>query len=114
MYIISKIFKYLVFLAISSSFIGFLIFVYFLWKFSPELPSYTDLKNYNPSLSSRVFTSDGLLIDKYYVEERIFIPIDRIPTSLVNAFLAAEDKNFYSHFGIDIIAIFRINFLVKE
>ena len=110
MYIISKIFKYLVFLAILSSFLSFLIFVYFLWKFSPELPSYTDLKNYNPSLSSRVFTSDGLLIDKYYVEERIFIPIDRIPTSLINAFLAAEDKNFYSHFGIDIIAIFRASF----
>ena len=110
MYIIYKIFKYLVFLTLLSSFLSFLIFVYFLWKFSPELPSYTDLKNYNPSLSSRVFTSDGLLIDKYYVEERIFVPIDRIPISLINAFLAAEDKNFFSHHGIDILAILRASF----
>ena len=81
--------------------------MYFLWKFSPELPSYVELKNYNPSLSSRVFTSDGLLIDKYYIEERIFVPIDRIPASLINAFLAAEDKNFFKHHGIDVLAILR-------
>jgi len=81
--------------------------VYFLWKFSPDLPSYSDLKDYNPSLSSRVFSSDGLLIDKFYVEERIFVPIDRIPIFLINAFLAAEDKNFFNHPGIDILAIFR-------
>jgi penicillin-binding protein 1A len=81
--------------------------MYFLWKFSPELPSYVELKNYNPSLSSRVFTSDGLLIDKYYIEERIFVPIDRIPESLINAFLAAEDKNFFKHHGIDVLAILR-------
>ena len=107
MYIISKIFKNLLFLAILSFFLGFSIFVYFLWKFSPELPSYSDLKNYNPSLSSRVFSADGLLIDKYFIEERIFVPIDRIPTSLINAFLSAEDKNFFNHPGIDMLAILR-------
>lgn len=81
--------------------------MYFLWKFSPELPSYTELKSYNPSLSSRVFTSDGLLLDKYFVQERIFVPIDRIPKDLINAFLSAEDKNFYNHIGIDFFAITR-------
>ena len=85
----------------------FSIFIYFLWKFSPGLPSHTELQNYNPNLSSRVFTSDGLLLDKYYIEERIFVPIDRIPKNLINAFIAAEDKNFFDHIGIDIIAIFR-------
>jgi len=110
MYIISKILKNLLFLGVLSFFTSFLIFVYFLWKFSPELPSYIELKNYNPSLSSRVFTSDGLLIDKYYIEERIFVPINRIPISLVNAFLAAEDKNFFKHPGIDILAILRASF----
>ena len=83
------------------------ILLYFLWKFSPELPGYGELSNYNPSLTSRVFTSDGILLDKYFIEERIFIPINRIPSNLVNAFISAEDKNFYNHFGIDLIAIFR-------
>ncbi|MBS56243.1 MAG: penicillin-binding protein [Rickettsiales bacterium] len=84
--------------------------IYILWKFSPELPSYDNIKNYKPNLSSRVYTSDGMLLEKFYIQERIFIPINRIPKDLINAFLAAEDKKFYSHYGIDIIAIFRATF----
>ena len=83
------------------------IFFYVLWKFSPQLPSYDKIINYKPSLSSRIYSSDGLLLKSFYVQERIFIPIDRIPTKIINAFLSAEDKNFYNHVGIDIIAIFR-------
>ena len=89
---------------------------YILWKFSPELPGYSELKDYKPSLSTRVYTSDGLLLDKYFIEERIFVPVDRIPKNLINAFLSAEDKKFYSHFGIDPIAISqkirKVDFLV--
>jgi penicillin-binding protein 1A len=81
--------------------------MYYLWKFSPDLPGYNQLKNYNPNLTSRVFTSDGLLLDKYYIEERIFVPIDRIPSEIINAFISAEDKNFFSHIGIDFFAILR-------
>ena len=98
---------------LASVFFTFLIsffFIYFLWKFTPELPSYNELKNYNPDLTSRVFTSDGVLLDKYYTQERIFVPIDRIPKKLINAFISAEDKNFYNHFGIDVLAIFRASF----
>ena len=80
---------------------------YTLWKYSPELPSYEKIKNYQPNLSSRIYTSDGLLLDKFFVQERIFVPIKIIPDKLKEAFLAAEDKNFYSHFGIDLIAILR-------
>ena len=104
---IINLFKKLILLGIFLFFLFFFIFIYFLWKFSPELPSYSELKNYNPSLTSRVFTSDGLLLDKYYVQERIFVPINRIPVNLINAFLSAEDKNFYEHFGIDLFAIMR-------
>ncbi len=88
-------------------FIFFLSILAILWKYSPELPSYSDLKNYNPSLTTRVYTSDGLLIDKYFVEERIFVPIERIPEPLINAFISAEDKKFFSHYGIDPLAILR-------
>ena len=92
-------------------FVSILVFIsitgYILWKYSPELPSYETIKKYQPNLSSRVYTSDGLLLEKFFVQERIFVPINRIPKKLVKAFLAAEDKKFYSHFGIDPIAIFR-------
>ena len=83
------------------------ITTYFLYKFTPELPSYSELKNYNPNLTSRVFTSDGVLLDKYFIEERIFIPIDRIPQKIIYAFISAEDKNYFNHFGIDLLAIIR-------
>jgi len=104
---ILNLLKKLLILWFSVAFLCIFIFFYFLWKFSPELPSYTDLKNYNPSLTSRVFTSDGLLLDKYYIKERIFVPIDRIPRNLIYAFISAEDKNFFKHFGIDPMAIIR-------
>ena len=94
-------------LGIILAFLFFSAFIFFLWRLSPELPSYTDLKNYNPSLTSRVFTSDGVILDKYFIQERIFVPIDRIPMNIINAFISAEDKNFFNHIGIDIFAIFR-------
>jgi penicillin-binding protein 1A len=84
--------------------------IYFLWKVSPELPSYNELKSYNPSLTSRVFTSDGLLLDKYFIQERIFVPINRIPKNLIYAFISAEDKKFFEHIGIDPLAIIRAVF----
>ena len=105
-----KILKFVKFFIILSVFLSFILgtlTLYILWKFSPEMPSYSELKNYNPSLTTRVFTSDGLLLDKYFIEERLFVPIDRIPNTLIEAFISAEDKKFYDHFGIDPIAIFR-------
>ena len=99
--------KFFIILSVFSTFFFVFLALFILWKYSPELPSYTELKNYNPSLTTRVFTSDGLLLDKYYVEERLFVPIERIPDTLINAFLSAEDKKFYYHFGIDPLAILR-------
>ncbi len=78
-----------------------------LWKYTPELPSYSKILQYKPELSSRLYSSDGILLKSYHREERIFIPIERIPKQLINAFLSSEDKNFFSHFGIDFIAIIR-------
>ncbi|MBL6841148.1 MAG: PBP1A family penicillin-binding protein [Proteobacteria bacterium] len=84
-----------------------LLFFSLLWKYTPELPSYSKILQYKPELSSRLYSSDGVLLKSYHREERIFIPIERIPKQLINAFLSSEDKNFYSHFGIDFIAIIR-------
>ena len=80
---------------------------YLLWKFSPELPSYDKIVNYKPSLSSRIYSSDGFLLKSFYTQERIFIPIERIPKKIIYAFISAEDKKFYNHIGIDFIAISR-------
>ncbi len=105
-----KIFNYIKLLLIFLFIFGFIsisIIFYTLWRYSSELPSYESIVKYKPNLSSRIYSSDGLLLKSFYTEERIFIPINRIPKNIKNAFLASEDKNFYNHYGIDIFAILR-------
>ena len=102
-----KIIKILIILFTLSAIILGLLFFSLLWKYSPELPSYSKILQYKPDLSSRLYSSDGILLKSYHRQERVFIPIERIPKKLINAFLSSEDKNFYSHFGIDSIAIIR-------
>jgi penicillin-binding protein 1A len=83
-------------------------FGFFLFKkYSKNLPDYEQLKNYNPMITTRLYAADGSLISEFSKEKRIFVPIDTIPKDLINAFLAAEDANFYKHSGIDPLAIFR-------
>ena len=106
----TKVFDYIKLLLIFLLIFGFIsIFTifYVLWRYSPELPSYESIINYKPNLSSRIYSSDGFLLKSFYTEERIFIPENRIPKKIKYAFLASEDKNFYDHYGLDIIAIFR-------
>ncbi len=104
---IFKFIKYIIILSLLLTVLGVFSIFYILWQFSPELPSYDKIINYKPSLSSRIYSSDGLLLKSYFVEERIFIPEDRISNTIKNAFISAEDKNFYKHFGIDLVAISR-------
>ncbi len=83
-------------------------FSFFLFKrYSENLPDYEQLKNYNPMITTRLYAADGTLISEFSKEKRIFVPIHNIPKNLINAFLAAEDSNFYKHSGIDPLAIFR-------
>ena len=78
-----------------------------LWYFSSGLPDYKKLESYEPPVSSRVYASNGDLIAEYAIEKRLFIPYDSVPKSVVNAFLSAEDKNFFNHSGIDPKGIIR-------
>ena len=78
-----------------------------LWYFSVGLPDYKKLSNYQPPISSRVYSNDNKLIAEYALEKRLFIPFQSIPDKVVNAFLSAEDKNFFSHPGIDAKGILR-------
>ena len=74
-----KILKILIFFFTLSVLIMSLLFFSLLWKYSPELPSYSKILQYKPELSSRLYSSDGVLLKSYHREERIFIPIERIP-----------------------------------
>ncbi|KAJ8135788.1 hypothetical protein OY671_010999, partial [Metschnikowia pulcherrima] len=78
-----------------------------LWQMNQDLPDYTKLANYEPPIMTRVQAGDGTLIAEYAKEHRLYVPFNAIPKRVVEAFLAAEDKNFYSHSGIDASGIAR-------
>ena len=78
-----------------------------LWYFSSGLPDYKKLEIYEPPVSSRVYASNGDLIAEYAIEKRLFVPYDVIPKLVINAFISAEDKNFFNHPGIDPQGIIR-------
>jgi penicillin-binding protein 1A len=77
------------------------------WHFGRNLPDYHQLADYQPPVTSRVFAGDGRLIAEYAFEKRSFVPITAIPQTVVNAFLAAEDRNFYRHPGVDPVGVAR-------
>ncbi|MGH6790909.1 MAG: transglycosylase domain-containing protein, partial [Pseudolabrys sp.] len=78
-----------------------------LWHFSKDLPDYSQLQDYEPPVMTRVHAGDGSLIAEYARERRLYIPIQAVPKLVINAFLAAEDKNFYEHGGLDFVGIAR-------
>ena len=78
-----------------------------LWYFSSDLPDYKILSKYKPPISSRVHSGEGQLIAEYALQKRLFIPYDSVPKKVINSFLSAEDKNFFSHPGVDAKSITR-------
>lgn len=77
------------------------------WHFEQNLPDYTQLKNYEPPVMSRIYASDGGILGEYSHERRLFLPIADIPPLVREAFISAEDKNFYQHRGVDPQGILR-------
>jgi penicillin-binding protein 1A len=75
--------------------------------YSNDLPSTKELKNYSPKTATRLFDANGGLLAEFADEKRVFVPIESIPDVVKNAFIAAEDQNFYTHSGIDVTSIFR-------
>ncbi len=73
----------------------------YLQHLDEDLPDYTALKNYEPPVMTRVHAADGALMAEYATERRMFLPIQAIPDKVKQAFISAEDKNFYSHIGVD-------------
>ena len=96
-------FRYFIYFFIGLVFCLFFTIIYFTF----QLPDDSKLKNYKPDVMTRVHDSNGKLVKEYSKEYRIFIPVDNIPNNLKNAFISAEDKNFYNHYGIDPLGILR-------
>ena len=97
-------------LLITSSFlilISFISLISILWIYSNKLPDYKFLKNYKPSVSSKLYSGNGELVIDFSSEKRIFIPFNSIPKLVINAFLSAEDKNFFKHPGVDAKGVLR-------
>ena len=77
------------------------------WHFSKDLPDYSQLQDYEPPVMTRIHASDGALLAEYARERRLYLPIQAVPKLVTNAFVAAEDKNFYEHGGLDFGGIIR-------
>ncbi len=77
------------------------------WIYSHDLPNYDQLSNYEPATLSRIYSGRGEVMDEFARERRLFTPIDEIPDIVKQAFISAEDKNFYHHKGYDPMGILK-------
>src|SRR6266704_401785 len=94
--------------------VGMAVVAVTLVYFSKDLPDYSQLQDYEPAVMTRVHAADGSLLAEYARERRLYIPVQAVPKLVINAFVAAEDKNFYEHGGVDIYGIARAGMLYVE
>ncbi|TAH38314.1 MAG: penicillin-binding protein, partial [Alphaproteobacteria bacterium] len=104
---LGKILMTLLSLAFLGGLVGGLFLLFVLYKYGQGLPDYSSLANYDPPVVSRLYAGDGQLLCEYAAEKRVFVPVDEIPPLVIKAFLAAEDKNFYNHPGVDVMGVVR-------
>jgi penicillin-binding protein 1A len=88
---------------------GIAMAAYFFYLLA-TLPKVDRLADYNPPIVSQVLGEDGSLVGEFYLERRTVVPVDKVPRKLIQAFVAAEDANFYQHRGIDYLGIVRAAF----
>ena len=79
----------------------------FIWQQAQDLPDHATLEKYEPPIMTRLHAADGSLIAEYANERRLFLPIQAVPATVIQAFLSAEDKNFFQHGGVDPTGIAR-------
>jgi len=94
--------------------VGVLAVAGLIWHYSKDLPEYSQLQDYEPPVMTRVHAADGALLGEYSKERRLYLPIQAVPKLVINAFLAAEDKNFYEHGGIDFSGMARAAVLFAQ
>ncbi|HEX2150647.1 MAG TPA: penicillin-binding protein 1A [Stellaceae bacterium] len=103
----TKLLRFLFFCAVVLAIAGAATVGLTIWHFGRDLPDYQQLADYEPPVTTRVYAGDGRLLAEHATERRVFVPIAAISKRVVNAFLSAEDKNFYTHRGVDPISILR-------
>ncbi len=103
----NKFLKNIFLLVLSFILLSGILIITILWTYSNDLPDYKFLKNYKPPVSSKVYSGNGDLVSDFSQEKRIFVPFNSIPKNVINAFLSAEDKNFFSHPGVDAKGVIR-------
>jgi len=103
----NKVLKNIFTIFLIISLIAFIGIFGILWTFSNKIPDYKFLKSYKPPVSSKMYSGNGDLVADFSQEKRIFIPYSAIPKKVINAFLSAEDKNFFSHPGVDAKGVLR-------
>ena len=102
-----KFLKNILLISISIVLLTSVLIVGVLWTYSNDIPDYKFLKNYKPPVSSKVYSGEGELVADFSQEKRVFVPYSSIPKNVINAFLSAEDKNFFSHPGVDAKGVLR-------
>jgi penicillin-binding protein 1A len=99
--------KYVLFSLLGLPLLGAALLIGAYFYVSTTLPRVETLSDYHPPLITRIYADDGSIIAEYSRERRILVPFEKIPKTLVQAFVAAEDASFFKHQGIDFISIFR-------
>jgi penicillin-binding protein 1A len=106
-------FRFLRFLAMIGSWgftglmVGLLLVVGVFVHYSSDLPDPGSLADYEPPIVTRLYAQDGRLMAEYATEHRLYVPLEAMPKRLISAFIAAEDKNFYEHSGVDFVSVMR-------
>jgi penicillin-binding protein 1A len=98
-------------LAIFVAGLGVVAIVLVFSHYSKDLPDYSYLKDYQPPILTRIYADDGRMMATIAAEQRIFVPIKAIPKRVIDAFLSAEDEDFYRHSGVDYSGIVRAMFV---
>ena len=106
----SKVFSTLVSYALFLAILGLIVLLLVFSHYGKSVDDYRKLATYEPPITSRLYASDGRLLAEYASEKRAFVPYEAIPKQLVQAFISAEDKKFFSHGGIDFVGIVRAIF----
>lgn len=99
--------SYMASLALFFLIILIIVVTYGMSRINITIPDYRQLADYEPAVTTRLFAGDGQIMMEYAAEKRLFVPIDKIPELVKNAFISAEDKHFYKHAGIDYTGIIR-------
>lgn len=101
----AKVFRWLAFLALCFAAAGAAGAVGVWLTFAPTVPAFSSIADYQPVVGSQIFSADDQLIGEFAAERRVLVPVERIPPHLFQAFVSAEDKRFYSHFGVDVLGV---------